>query len=122
MGERLAALVMAANRTAAGLGKVAGAKPDETPLHSDAKTFRGIAQMLTGLAAEATANAETAAKLRRILQRIAMLEVRGAAELVECGDWKGIVGEVQAMAHDVLGGTEARAPRRARIRPHGAEK
>ena len=112
MGERLTALVTAAKQTAEGMGKVAGTKPDETPLHSDAKTFRGIAEMLTGLSVEAKASCDAAIQLRRILQRIAMLEVRGAAELVERGDWKGIVGELQAMAHDVLSGTEARAKRK----------
>lgn len=113
MGERLTALVTAATRTAEGMGKVAGAKPDETPLRSDARTFRGIADMLAGLSAEARQSDELAAQLRRVLQRIAMLEVRGGADLVGRGDWKRIVDELQAMAHDVLGASGERASRRA---------
>lgn len=111
MSDQLTALVTAATKTAEGMGKVAGSKPDATPLHSDAKTFRGIAEMLTRLSTEARQSGEAASQLRRILQRIAMLEVRGATELVERGDWKGIVGELQAMAHDVLSNTETRAKR-----------
>ena len=102
--DRLGALVSAATRTAEGIGKVAGDKPDKTPLKSDANTFRGIATILNTLSAEARAGSDSCAQLRRTLQRIAMLEVRGATELIERGDWKKIVGELQSIAQDALGG------------------
>lgn len=111
MSEQLGSLVAAAAKAAEGMGRVAGEKPDGTPLQSDARTFRGIATMLTTLSAEAREHQQTAAQLRRILQRIAMLEVRGAADLVERGDWRSLVEELQAMAHDVLNGTRSPRPR-----------
>ena len=108
MGDQLEQLVEAAAKTAAGMGKVAAGKADATPLQSDARTFRGIAAMLDGLSAEARRREQTAAQLRRILQRVAMLEVRGAQDLIAAGDWRGLVEELQAMAHDVLSGGGAR--------------
>ena len=109
---RLGALVSAATKTAEGIGKVAGDKPDQTPLKSDAHTFRGIATMLNTLSAEARATNESCAQLRRTLQRIAMLEVRGATELIERGDWKKIVSELQSIAQDALGGGSGRGGER----------
>ena len=102
--DRLGALVTAATRTAEGMGKVAGDKPDETPLKSDAHTFRGIARMLNSLSSEARTTSDTCLQLRRVLQRIAMLEVRGATQLIERGDWKKVVSELQAIAQDALAG------------------
>jgi hypothetical protein len=37
------------------------------------------------------------------LHRIANLQVRGAAELLERGDWKRIASELQAVAQEALG-------------------
>lgn len=115
MADQLDTLVQAATKTAEGMGAVAAGKADETPLQSDARTFRGIATMLSGLSSEARKRDQSVAQLRRVLQRIAMLEVRGGQELVEAGDWKGLVEEVQAMAHDVLSSDRAkRGARRGR--------
>ncbi len=102
--DRLNALVSAATKTAEGMGQVAGDKPDKTPLKSDAHTFRGIATMLQSLSTEARSVNETVAQFRRTLQRIAALEVRGATELIERGDWKKVVSELQAIAQDALSG------------------
>ena len=102
--DRLGALVSAAAKTAEGMGKVAADKPDLTPLKSDAHTFRGIARMLASLSTEARTTSELCAQQRRVLQRIAMLEVRGATELIERGDWKKVVAELQAIAQDALAG------------------
>lgn len=109
MGNRASALMTAAGEAAKGMGNVADGKPDEAPLQSDARTFRGLADMLTGLSAELRQSNKTVKHLRRILERIAMLEVRGATELIERGDWKGMVDELQTMAHDVLNGGERRS-------------
>lgn len=112
--NRLLALVSAATKTADGIGKVAGDKPDKTPLKSDAHTFRGIAALLNRLSSEARANSETATRLSRTLQRIADLEVRGATELIERNDWKKMVGELQAIAQDALAGGGTPGGSRAR--------
>jgi len=101
--DRLNALVAAAAEAARGMGEVAGSKPNETPLHSDARTFRGLATMLTGLAEEANRREQKLSALNAMLRRIANLEVRGATELLERGDWKRITAELQAIAQEALG-------------------
>ena len=105
--NRLNALAAAAAEAARGMGEVAGSKPNETPLHSDARTFRGLATMLTGLAEEARLREQQLSTLGASLRRIANLEVRGAAELLERGDWKRITAELQAIAQEALGAPSA---------------
>jgi hypothetical protein len=101
--NRLNALVAAAAEAARGMGEVAGSKPNETPLRSDARTFRGLATMLTGLVEEARRRDQRLDALGASLHRIANLQVRGAAELLERGDWKRIASELQAVAQEALG-------------------
>jgi hypothetical protein len=100
--DRFDMLVAAASEAARGIGEVAGAKPNEAPLQSDARTFRGIATMLTGLCAEASQREEKVCALTAKLRRIANLEVRGAGELIEQGNWKRIASELQAIAQEAL--------------------
>lgn len=111
---RLNALVAAAQEAAKGMGAAAGRKPNETELKSDARTFRGLATMLNGLSEEANRREEKLCTLSAKLHRIAGLEVRGAAELIERGDWKKLCAELQAIAQEALGTGDGASRRRER--------
>lgn len=100
--NRLGALVAAAAETARGMDEVAGCKPDETPLKSDARTFRGIATMLAGLSEEARQRDALLGQLAARFRRIADIEVRGGTELIGRGDWRAIAAELQAIASEAL--------------------
>lgn len=109
--ERLKALVAAAGEAAAGMGKVAADKPDQAPVQTDARTFRGLVAMLNGLSEEARQRDERVCGLTAKLHRIARLEVRDAAQLIERGDWKKLTAELQAIAEEAVGGGASAARR-----------
>lgn len=100
--DRAEALVAAAREAARGMGRIAADKPDETLLKTNAHTLRSVAGILTGLAAEMSRRPSTAERAHRALERIAALQIRGGAELLEHGDWKKIASELQAIAQDAL--------------------
>jgi hypothetical protein len=102
MDAQVTKLVKTARMAAVGLAKVAAAKPDGTELKSDANTFRGTARVLAALSDAVTARDAEVAELRGKLQRIAALQVRGGQQLVQTGDWRAIVEELQALAQEAI--------------------
>lgn len=95
-------LLETARRVSLGMIKIAAAKPNDYPLQSNAKTFRGAANLMNALSLEVTRVEERTAGLVDKLQRIADLKVRGAAEAVQAGDWKYLVEELQSVAQEAL--------------------
>src|SRR6187402_1514070 len=102
MDKTVSDLITNAKAVSMGLIKVAAAKPNEHLLQSNAQTFRGAATILYGLSEEVTRIDAVIAGLHEKLSRIATLEVRGAAEAIETGDWKAVVDELQAVAQEAL--------------------
>ena len=109
--DRAEALVNAAREAARGMGRIAADKPDDALLKTNAHTLRSVAGILTGLATEMGRIAPPAEKMARALDRIASLQVRGAAELLEHSDWKKIASELQAIAQDALSAKPPATPR-----------
>lgn len=102
MNSEVTDLIASAKAVSLGMIRVAATKPNDHPLQSNAETFRGAAHMLNALSLE-VARAETrAGHLAAKLQRIANLQVRGAAEAIGTGDWKTVVDELQAVAQEAL--------------------
>jgi hypothetical protein len=101
-GEKLDLLIRAAAEAARGMGAAAGEKPNEAPVQSDARTFRGLATMLTGLSEEADRRERQLSTMSASLSRIACLQVRGATELIERGDWRRLAGELQTIAQEAI--------------------
>ena len=102
MNAEIAELLETAKRVSIGMIKVAAAKPNDYPLQSNAETFRGAANLMSALSLEVTRTDQRTAELLAKLQRIADLKVRGAADAVQSGDWKYLVGELQAIAQEAL--------------------
>jgi len=102
MNSEVLDLIANAKAVSLGMIRVAATKPNDHPLQSNAETFRGAANILNALSLE-VARAETqAAELTAKLQRIANLQVRGAAEAISVADWKAVVDELQAVAQEAL--------------------
>jgi len=102
MNNELAELIANAKAVSLGMIKVAATKPNEHPLQSNAETFRGAANMLNALSHEVARYDQRTCDLVAKLQRIANLQVRGAAEAISDGDWKSVVEELQAVAEEAL--------------------
>jgi hypothetical protein len=117
MDAQVTKLVKTARMAAVGLAKVAAAKPDATELKSDANTFRGTARVLAALSDAITERDNEAAALRAKLQRIATLQVRGGQQLIQAGNWRAVVDELQALAQEALAPGAASGDDRRGLRP-----
>ncbi|HWI85326.1 MAG TPA: hypothetical protein VNT42_03245 [Sphingomonas sp.] len=116
MNPNVAALIENGKAVSIGMAKVAAAKPNDHPLQSNAKSFRGAAQIISALTMELARADERASQLTDKLRRIANLQVRHAPEAIQSGDWKAIVAELQVVAQEGLTpGTNERSPRGPRI-------
>ena len=102
MNNEVADLIANAKAVSLGMIKVAATKPNDHPVQSNAQTFRGAAHMLHALSQEVTRIEARDADLCAKLQRIANLQVRGAAEAIGAADWKAVVEELQALAQEAL--------------------
>jgi hypothetical protein len=114
-------LRIAARQAAAGMDAVAKGKADATKLESDARTFNGLVRVLTGLADEVDERDAIIARLLSMHRRIADLEIRSGALLVERGDWHTIASEFQAIAEEALNLPDGK-PRPSRRRDDGADR
>lgn len=77
-------------------------RPASAP-RADTLGIRSLAALFTGVSVEARGRDVAIERLVGTLGRIANLQVRGAAELIEGGDWKAIAAELQTIAQDALG-------------------
>jgi hypothetical protein len=91
-----------AARAAEQMSKVARGKAPDAPTHSTAGTFASIATILSGLSTYTINHGRIQQVAVHALHRIANLEVRGAAELIEQENWKKLCIELQAVAEDAL--------------------
>jgi hypothetical protein len=115
MNKDVAELIANAKAVSLGMIKVAATKPNDYVLQSNAQTFRGAATILHALSEEVARHEARTTELITKLQRIAGLQVRGAAEAIESGDWKSVVDELQAVAQEALSpGTVEKMPRAPR--------
>lgn len=110
MNPNVAALIENGKAVSIGMARVAASKPNDHPLQSNAKSFRGAAQIISALTMELAQADERATQLTEKLRRIANLQVRYAPEAIKEGDWKAIVAELQVVAQEALtpGTTEPR--------------
>lgn len=77
-------------------------KPPETITETNAQTFANLAEIMDSLVGIARQRAEERSAMRKALERIAALDVRSVSELLEQGNWKKLVSELQSIAQDTL--------------------
>ncbi len=117
MKDEVADLIANAKAVSLGMIKGAATKPNDHPVQSNAQTFRGAAHRLHALSREITRIEARDADLCAKLQRIANLQVRGAAEAIESSDWKAVVEELQILAQEALTPGAMLKPRKPRPGP-----
>ena len=100
--EKLKQVAKRAAETAEGMKEVATGKPPEAATHSNAASFAAIANMLSTLSHFTLHGIGSFEGLISAVRRIANLQVRGAAELIEQENWKKLCMELQAVAQDAL--------------------
>lgn len=97
-------LVKKADAVAKGLHSVADGRPADALTQSNVGTFLTVATMIDALSKAATRPNPNAVRWERALHRIANLEVRGAARLLERQEWARIAIELQAIAQEGISG------------------
>ena len=111
MDRKTKRLVETARLMVTRLLAVAGDKPADHVLKSDAQTLRNTANVIFGLGAMVEQLAQERDALQTKLQRIADLQVRGANHAIATGNWKDIVEEMQAIALERVGDEPSKTPR-----------
>lgn len=79
-------------------------QPLEAATQSNVATFATVASMIDALSQAATRTHRDAERWRRALHRIANLEIRDAAVLLERKEWTRIAIELQAIAQEGISG------------------
>lgn len=75
-------------------------------------TLVALAELIDGLIAELKQSRASEQRLAGLLERIATVQVRSAAGLIEAGNWKKLCGELQEIASQ--GAVASEAGRRSR--------
>jgi len=92
------ALLETASTAITALQAAAQGKEPEDPANTDVSTLLALSRLIEGLVADLQCHRAEQARLLRLLGRISALEVRGAQELIEAGNWKKLCAELQAIA------------------------
>ncbi len=100
--DRVMLLVEKATKAAADMRRTVEGKPPEQNLGTNAASLSVLAAMLSDLSADVVQRRDRDRDHEAALSRIANLKVRGAAELIEQGNWKKLASELQAIAQEAV--------------------